>query len=245
MVRFIPARLLAAAAIVGAIALSGTHARAGFTQVNHSDSPRNAREATHEQILEHAYGGNFTADGMNFSNGSVAVTRIDDATDSTWTQQKITSARAVASFARRKQAFGYFQGDEGGSYNKLFSVTGNQFDVSGGVEDTNLNGTIRFGRNENVDKAFSSLASENRDGKDHLVSYRVTGAGNDAPTYLLFWEDKWGRNSDFDFNDLVVEVGASSDALLIPLPPAAWSGLGGLAIMGMITGCKRTRRWIF
>jgi hypothetical protein len=40
-------------------------------------------------------------------------------------------------------------------------------------------------------------------------------------------------------------VTAASDALLIPLPPAVMSGLGGLAMLGMFTGWKRARRWIF
>jgi hypothetical protein len=244
MVRFIHSRWLSAVALVGLVAFGSSQTRAGFTDINHSNSPRNSKEATHEQILEHAYGGNFTASGVNFSNGSVTVTRIDDNADATWTQQ-ITSARAVASFARRKQAFGYFQGAGGESFNKLFSVSGSQYDVTGGAGDIDLNGTLKFGRNENVGKAFSSLASDNRDGKDHLVSYKVTGADGTNPTYLLFWEDKWGRNSDFDFNDLVVEVTAASDALLIPLPPAVMSGLGGLAMLGMFTGWKRARRWIF
>jgi len=245
MICFTPWRWASSLALLCTIAVASSDVRAGFTPINFSHSPRNSREATHEQILEHTYGGDFTADGVNFSNGSVTVTRIDDSADQTWTQQA-SSARAVAAFAKHKQAFGYFQGDSGGSFNKLFEVSGNQFDVDGSVTDSRLDGSIRFGRNENIGRAFSSLAAENRDGKDHLVSYKVSGPDNlQAPTYLLFWEDKWGKNSDFDFNDLVVEVSTAGQPLLIPLPPAAWSGIAGLAMLGLLTASKRARRWIF
>jgi hypothetical protein len=244
MGRFIPRRWVAAIALIGATFAGGAgEARAGFTRVNSHPPPR---EANQEQILEHVYGGNFKADGLNFSNGTLAATRIDDADDMTWTQQ-VGGVRPLANFAKRKQALGFFD-DAAGTSNQLFSLTGSKFDVIGGVTTAataRLDGAIRTGRSENVAKAFSSLPSENRDQLDHLVSYRLSGPEIENPTYVLFWEDKWGRNSDFDFNDLVVEVTASSDPLMIPLPPAAWPGLAGLALIGIVGGCRRARRWIF
>src|SRR4051812_9425037 len=77
MICFTPWRWASSLALLCTIAVASSDARAGFTPINFSHSPRNSREATHEQILEHTYGGDFTADGMNFSNGSVTVTRID------------------------------------------------------------------------------------------------------------------------------------------------------------------------
>jgi hypothetical protein len=233
------------AAIAGAMtALSAVEAKAGFTEIGKG---RKA-EANQEQILEHTYGGNFVANGANFSNGSVTATRVDDGNDAVFSSTEITSARTVAAFAKRKQAFGYFGGSSGGAFQKLFDVSGTSgFDVGGTADGLGsvLDGSIRFSRSEKLTKAFSSLASENRDGRDHMITYKVTGLeGQTNPVYLMFWEDKWGRRSDFDFNDLVVEVkGASGEPLLIPLPAAAWSGLGSLAGLGMLMGWKRARRW--
>jgi len=234
------------ATIVGAVAAFGAvDAHAGFTEIGKG---RKA-EANQEQILEHTYGGDFVANGANFSNGTVTATRLDDGNDSVWSSTQVSSARTVAAFAKRKQAFGYFGGSSGGDFKKLFDVSGTSgFDVQGNATGLGsvLDGSIRFGRSEKLTKAFSSLASENRDGRDHMITYKVTGLdGTTNPVYLMFWEDKWGRRSDFDFNDLVVEVkGAQGEPLLIPLPAAAWSGLGSLAGLGMLMGWKRARRWV-
>jgi len=244
MDRFVFRRWVAAFALLGATLTGGAGgvARAGFTPVNQHPPPR---EPNQEQILEHVYGGNFKSDGVNFSNGTVTAMRIDDADDTTWTQQ-VASVRPLANFAKRKQALGFFE-DTHGASKPLFAVTGSKYDVSGGaiVPGARLNGEIRAGRYENVERAFSSLPSQNRDHLDHLVSYRLSGPEIEQPTYVLFWEDKLGPKSDFDFNDLVVEVTAKSDPLMIPLPPAAWSGLAGLAMIGLVGGSKRARRWIF
>src|SRR6185369_17022449 len=121
MARFVPQRRwIAALALVGATCTGGAGvARAGLTHVNSHPPPR---EANQQQILEHAYGGNFQADGLNFSNGTVTATRIDDADDMTWTQQ-VGGVRPLANFAKRKQALGFFE-DSGGQTKTLFAVTG-------------------------------------------------------------------------------------------------------------------------
>jgi len=242
MGRFILGRWVTTYILAGAVALAcAGSARAGFTPINHPPGS----EGSQEKILEHAYGGNFKAFGANFSNGALTATRIDDADDTTWTQQ-VGSVRALANFAKKKKALGFFE-DAAGATNPLFSVAGSKYEVSGGLSTPNasLDGRIQAGRHQNVERAFSSVPSENRDNLDHLVSYRLSGPDVEKPTFILFWEDKWGPNSDFDFNDLVVEMTTSSDPLLIPLPPAAWSGLAGLTVIGFVSGCRRARRWIF
>ena len=244
MARFVPRRRwIAALTVVGAtwIGGAGVVARGGFTHVNSHPPPR---EANPQQILEHVYGGDFHADGLNFSNGAVTATRIDDADDMTWTQQ-VGSVRPLANFAKRKQSLGFFD-DSGGETKTFFAAAGSKYDVAGGATTAGaqLNGSIRVGRYGNVERAFSSLPSENRDHLDHLISYRLSGPDIENPTYVLFWEDKWGPKSDFDFNDLVIEVAAKSDPLMIPLPPAAWSGLASLAAIGAVGTWKRTRRRI-
>src|SRR3954470_10647817 len=118
MGQFIPRRRVAALALIGATFIGGADvARGGFTSVNSHPPPH---EANQEQILEHVYGGNFKADGLNFSNGTVTATRIDDADDTTWTKQ-VASVRPLANFAKRKQALGFFE-DAHGSTQPFFSV---------------------------------------------------------------------------------------------------------------------------
>src|SRR5207253_6215587 len=84
---------------------------------------------------------------------------------------------------------------------------------------------------------FSSNQADNVDKRDHLVTYEIGGLPGqpaNVTTRVLFWEDLPAPSSDFDFNDFVVELktdpplGAGTAPLLIPLPPAAWTGLSGL-----------------
>jgi hypothetical protein len=231
------------AAVLGACTWGAGRAEAGLSPLGAS---KTAGEATPEQIFGHAYGGTFVRDGNNFSNGTVTATRIDDdgGAEQRW-NVNVTSARAVAAFSGYNQSFGQVVN---GSYQPLFDVSGKGFDVSGsaGAAGGRPAGGFTFARagDDRVlhDRVLSSSAADNRDAADHLVSYRVTGAGSD-PTYLLFWEDAIGRGSDFDHNDLVVELkAASGEALLIPLPAAAWTGLSGLAGLGLIRGANRLRR---
>jgi hypothetical protein len=132
----------------------------------------------------------------------------------------------------------------------VVAVSGRAFDVlgTGQVAGNELNLTSRRGP---ARRAFSSVASENQDGMDHLVAYEVKGvSGQQAPVYLLCWEDKFARRSDRDYNDLVVELQAAEAAarapltqpLLIPLPPAAWPGLGGLLGVGVVSRLRKQAR---
>ena len=62
--------------VSGTILALAASAHAGFSTVG-----SNAYEPSHEQILESLYGGDFTASGNDFSNGTVTATRVDDADD--------------------------------------------------------------------------------------------------------------------------------------------------------------------
>lgn len=222
-------------AVLGATALGASQADAGTSVIRKS---KRASEATHEQVLENRYGGDFVKSGDNFSNGVVSVSRMDDdnGAEQVW-RGNFTSATAVAAFARREQSFGYF--DDNG-FNELFTVAGKNFNVSGTGNIPAGDTEVVFGRGP--DGKVSSLQSANRRNQDHLVSYQVSGLGSQGNTFLLFWEDAIS-GSDFDYNDLVVELrGGSGQALLIPLPTAAWSGLVGLAGLGVVSGWKRFRR---
>ena len=239
----------AAVLAAGAIALFAPAADAGYTAVK---QPKRKSEVSHEQILERVYGGDFVADaaGLNFSNNSgVTVTRVEDAADESWAGRSL-SARAVAASSGRRKTAGYFGASAGGEVRKLVEGAGRQFHVTGAAESAvAAEGALVFakGRGKRA-KTFSSIASSNRDGMDHLVTYEVKGAsGQQASVYLLCWEDRFAGRSDRDYNDLVVEVQAAeamsrdpmSQPLLIPLPPAAWTGLAGLLSLGVLSRLRR------
>lgn len=241
-------RAVMTAFVGGAFVIAAPSAEGGYTAVKQS---KRRNEVSHEQILEHVYGGNFAADstGLSFSNESgVTVTRVDDAADESWAGRRV-SARAVAAFSRGRKTAGYFGASAGGSVDKLLEARGRQFDVAGtGDSGAPLDGGLVFGKNGRRGRTFSSVASANADGMDHLVSYEVKGlSGQQASVFLLCWEDKFSRRSDRDFNDLVVEVQAAeastraalAEPLLIPLPPAAWTGLAGLLSLGVASVLKR------
>jgi len=71
-------RAMFAALLTGAVVATAPIAEAGYTAVK---PPSRQSDASHEQILERVYGGDFVADptGLSFSNASgVTVTRLDD-----------------------------------------------------------------------------------------------------------------------------------------------------------------------
>lgn len=252
----------AATALTGALLLGAAapSAEAGFTTVS---QPKKASGPSHDQILERVYGGNFSADasGLNFSSDTgVTVTRLSDSADGTWSAN-VLSSRAVAAFGRKQRSGGKFGTTAGGRFASLMETPGRRFDVSGaGDTPATVEGDLCFGRGHKANRVYSSIAESNRDRADHLLTYAVdSGDADDATaTYLLCWEDKLGRRSDRDFNDLVVEIRTAatggqaadsaaviSEPLLIPLPPALWSGLGGLIGLGAFGAVRRSRgrRW--
>lgn len=237
------ANVIRMAGLAGLVLAAG-NAMAGFTPVN---APSTAGELSHEQILEGIYGGDFTPSGVNYSNGGVTATRVDDfgvggmlnlalggpgaADDAVW-NDGIAAAAAEARFAGFDQNFGYFNGASGGAFTQLFATSGSGFAVSGSGLVDFTGGTWRWGRTGGPN-VHSSLGSENADAVDHMVTYRITGLGSET-TWLVFFEDKnvGDPEADFDYNDLVVEIRA------VPTPMAA--GMGAIGLAG-VTGIRRRR----
>ncbi len=190
-------------------------------------------EANHIEILEAVYGGTWTQNGNDFSGNGLTATRIDDDNDQTFDIGLTNfSARAVAKYAALQQTFGVY---ENGSFVELFQATGNGTNVSGSINHY-PGGVVEFGRGGGG-LEFSSDASKNIAG-DHMVTYSIEGLGGTDPVWLLFWEDTLLPSADRDYQDLVVEVSAS----VIPLPPAALTGIAtllGAGAMGYIR--RRTR----
>lgn len=220
---------------------------AGHTTIN---APASG-ELGHESILEGIYGGDFSSSGLDFTgsgaSAGISALRMDDfgiggpldaasatvggADDEVWTGGSIT-ATAKARYAGDNQSFGYFGGASGGSFTPLFAVGSSGFSVTGSGAIDFGGGDWRWGRGANAAGPHSSLAADNPDGADHMVTYMITGLSNGAArTWLLFFEDRNQPHGDFDYNDLVVEVQA------IPTPMAA--GLGAAALAGFTTRRRR------
>ncbi|MEM1212737.1 MAG: DUF4114 domain-containing protein [Planctomycetota bacterium] len=205
------------------LALSAAPAFAGLTTIADSGG-----EASHLEIFDATYGGGFVADGAGFISASVSVERIDDEEDIAFGFGSF-SARSIARFAKLDQSFGYI--DAGGDFQGLFEETGRNFNVTGSVGTTVLDTPVTFAR-LGTGGIVSSDPAANSDGRDHLITYKVT-TGLDDPFYVLFFEDLFGTAADDDFQDLVVEVRPVS---MVPTPAAA--GLG-LALMGALTLRRR------
>jgi len=200
-------------------------------------------EATHAEILSSIFGGTFAASGDDFTNGVLNAVRVDDDFDQVW-PSNVYSAEAQARYAAYEQEFGYV--DESGTYTQLFDVVGTETNVTGSTALTSIPGPVRFARNGTRGLPATTRPSDNSDGLDHAITYRITSALVDLPvsgptqildpgsqeTYVLFFEDLAGDdpNADFDFNDLVVTLTRSS---AVPEPGAiALLGLGGVLVLG-------------
>ncbi len=235
-------------AAIGLGVLTAGQAKAGYTTINAPNFGKGG-EASQAEILSHTYGGTFVADGLNFTNGSKTAVRIDDDNDQMWSLH-ILSTKALATFASLKQGLAI---EAGKSVEQLFNVSGKGYNVTGGTGEIDTPKSYEFVRNGGSSTAFESVNSENNDGKDHMVTYLlvnnevrkqsiVQGEGKHVVTYVTFWEDlSKAKHSDFDFNDLAVEIKGNS-ATVVPLPAAAWSGLATLAGGALAAGYRKRRQ---
>lgn len=228
-------------------------AQAGFT----SFTTGAAHNKGHEGIIEHFYGGDFTSEGLSFTNGTITATRVADTGTSNDQLFKAGNfnVETVASFGVADQHFGYLGGSSGGSYMNLIDVSGKGYGATGSANNVNVTGdTLRFARTGSTGTQ-TSQNSDNFDLRDHLISYQITGlAGQKDDTYLLFWEDlNAGRNqmpgkAATNYNDLVVQVSYNGDAtgggaVSVPLPNPAYAGFAMLGAIGSF-GFLRRRKLI-
>lgn len=257
-------RVIKSLAFVGLTALGAASANAGLTAVHAAGA---STELNHAQILSQTYGGTFAANGASFSNGSITAQRLDDggfgvgstmslnastnthivsstpSADQCWSDG-VFSARAIARFAGASQVFGIVEGDTGGSFESLFPVNGWGTNVTGSISNLDLTGKeFRFARDGDSNGTFTSSDADNFLGADQMVSYHLTGP-HGMNKYVLFFEDVGANlDSDWDFNDMVIEISAQSGAHAVPLPPAVWSGLAVLLTGGLWSARVRVRNW--
>ena len=236
--------LMCCGAAGAALWLGAPAAVAGLTDVR----PAAAGEATHEQILERVYGGDFAASGSDYTAGDVTVRRVDDGADGRFSFDAPRRLDLVAAFTGWQWDYSLRNGS--GARAGSASQGGSGFDVSGGFD-------VAAGDSfEMVLDHASGRQYRSSDELDQLVTYEVTGADG-GEERLFFWED-WSRRkgSDQDFNDLVfrawsgdfggggaaaVTDDGAAGAVSIPLPAAAWPGAAGLVGVGMFA-VRRFRR---
>jgi len=225
-------KVLGAVAAIALGVLGTGKAEASFTSIQ---SPWPG-EASQGQILSHTYGGTFVQNGLDYTNGNITAVRVDDAFDQVF-HFDIASIKTIAKFSGGSQGLAYGTLD---NEHQLFNVTGNHYAVGGSTGHLDMPGSfslIRTGTGQD----YSSDASVNPDGADHLVTYLLQGAKNSHPTYVMFWEDQTFKKSDLDFNDFAVEV-KSSCPVVVPLPAATWSGLATLGGSALVAGYRKARR---
>ena len=164
--------------------------------------------------------------------------RVDDDVDKVWFPANGT-ATTVAKFASFTQGVGYIpRNNDGMFYSADFT---HLFDVPGGTNGIGLGGPSGTLNSGNVDflwaldpssaPLWTSLDSQNSDGLDHMVTWRITG-GQGTGSWVIAWEDLPG-GGDQDFNDVVLEVHVQA----VPIPAAVW--LFGSGLLGLIGIARR------
>mgnify|MGYP000850499805 FL=1 len=260
-----------AAALIGGVATFAQSAVIGDEV--YTDYFTREGEPSHKEILEHLYGGTFWATGahgLDFTNGTVYVRRIADDrltnpnptaigqtngdltqyTDRFW-QDQFEFVEARARFATYTEGFGFIPDTDEVQYTQLLWVQHEGgYDPYQQASMPDLNGAVFQWARGGDNGIWQSNHEENRDGKDHLITYKVTLIENDVrvmqggeseelyKTFLLFWEDQSDRDNvnwydvgDWDFNDLVVEVRARYTE--VPEPSTALLGAGLLGLLGL------------
>jgi hypothetical protein len=174
---------------------------------------------------------------LDFAGGQ---TLDESVNDQIW-EDGIASGQGEAKYAGFSQKFGYKPGASGATYTNLFDLSGNGFNVSGSFTGLSFSNPLRWAR-DGQGSQMSSLESDNDPDGDQMITFKIEGLTGGAydtahAVWIVFFEDKDGNEgSDWDFNDLVVEI------IAVPLPaPLALAGLG---LLGVAAGRKRLRRLV-
>jgi hypothetical protein len=200
-------------------------------------------ELNHAQILTAIFGGAFSTNGINYSNGAIDVMRVaddgadgildllkgtdSDAEDQFWGDSLGVELKLEAKYAADNSILGWMNGAAGGAFNPLIE-TGNLGDSL----HVSLSNEFRWALHDvTTDVLVTSSPNDqmlNNAPVDQMVAYHVTGLGQPANTWVIFFEDRIG--GDYDFNDAVFQL------TVVPAP-----GAGAVLACGAMLMLRRRR----
>lgn len=228
----ITTRILASVASLAIVALgSSAHAAATFTTVANNGAKQKA-------TLADIYGGTWTTNGRNFTNGTLTATRVADGgvstpsslttgvagTDDIWKGGTTITAKVISDNPYENYKFGYI--NDSSSSHPFVQLLNTQYIGSSTTVaiPTNFRWALKDLRPVDL---LTSRKSDNSDGcntYDHMITYRITGGNCDQ--WILFWQDDFSNCRQECFNDAVIQI-----TRCIPSPGTAVLGLAGMGLL--------------
>ncbi|MGA8148627.1 MAG: PEP-CTERM sorting domain-containing protein [Gallionellaceae bacterium] len=173
----------------------------------------------------------------------ISLIRVSDYNDQfwSWAGDREATVQVVARFAGYDDIFGVIPGTNsgvGGFIPVVSSLSHNGIADNGGPETLlpELSGDFRLAISTPSGQIWSSLATDNIDSWDHMVTWVDA---NDPQRYFVAFEDLAFPGADGDFNDIVLELNNVVDGpSSVPEP-----GILALMVLGFaVLGYARRRK---
>lgn len=164
----------------------------------------------------------------------ITLSRVDDVNDAFWALAGNSTVLARARFAGYDNVFGVIPGVTGGTTDfqpLISSLSRNGIVGNDGVETffPLLAGDFRLAIRTPTGQIWSSLALDNSDLMDHMVTWVDA---NDPLHYFVAFEDLGFTDGDGDYNDMVLELRHIKDGpLSVPEPGSLVLTALGLAAL--------------